>query len=105
MIPGISLLSPAILLAASLGAPAEDTLAAGFANPPPEARTRAYWWWLNGNVTKAAITRDLEEMKTKGFGGGIITDAGGAEQEGNAQVPAGPAFFSPEWRELFKFTL
>ena len=39
-------------------------------------------------------------MKAKGFGGAIITDAGGAEQEGNAQVPAGPAFFSPEWREL-----
>ncbi len=82
-----------------------DDLDSGFGSPPPQARARAYWWWLNGNVTKAAITRDLEEMKAKGFGGAIITDAGGAEQEGNAQVPAGPAFFSPEWRELFKFTL
>ena len=100
-----ALLSLAILLASAFGAPAQDALAAGFANPPAEARTRAYWWWLNGNVTKAAITRDLEEMKAKGFGGAIITDAGGAEQEGNAQVPAGPAFFSPAWRELFKFTL
>jgi hypothetical protein len=105
MISRISLFSLAILLASSLAAPAEDTLDAGFANPPAQARTRAYWWWLNGNVTKAAITRDLQEMKAKGFGGAIITDAGGAEQEGNAQVPAGPAFFSPEWRELFKFTL
>ncbi len=105
MIPRISLLLLVILLATSLGARAEDALAAGFANPPPEARTRAYWWWLNGNVTKAAITRDLEEMKAKGFGGAIITDAGGADQEGNAQVPAGPAYLSPEWRALFKFTL
>jgi hypothetical protein len=39
----------------------------GFANPPRPARLRAYWWWLNGNVTKAAITRDLEEMAAKGF--------------------------------------
>ena len=101
----ISLLSLGFLLASGFVAPAEDALAAGFANPPAEARTRAYWWWLNGNVTKAAITRDLEEMKAKGFGGAIITDAGGAEQEGNAQVPAGPAFFSPEWRGLFQFTL
>ena len=38
-----------------------------FVNPPPEARVRAYWWWLNGNVTKAAITRDLEEMAAKGI--------------------------------------
>lgn len=72
-----------------------DQLEAGFETPPPEAKLRAYWWWLNGNVTKAAIARDLEGMKAKGFGGAIITDAGGADQNGNAQVPAGPAFFSP----------
>src|SRR5512137_107913 len=76
-----------------------------FVNPPPEARLRAYWWWLNGNVTKAAITRDLEEMAAKGFGGALICDAGGAEQDGNARVPHGPDFFSPEWRELYKHTL
>ena len=34
----------------------EDNLSRGFADPPPSARTRAFWWWLNGNVTKAAIT-------------------------------------------------
>ena len=76
-----------------------------FANPPRPARLRAYWWWLNGNVTKAAITRDLEEMAAKGFGGALICDAGGAEQDGNARVPHGPDFFSPEWRELYKHAL
>lgn len=76
-----------------------------FLNPPPEARVRAYWWWLNGNVTKAAITRDLEEMAAKGFGGALICDAGGAEQDGNDQVPHGPTFFSDEWRELYKHAL
>ncbi|GMU20674.1 MAG: hypothetical protein AMXMBFR13_07700, partial [Phycisphaerae bacterium] len=82
-----------------------DALARGFADPPPEARLRAYWWWLNGNVTKAAITGDLEEMADKGFGGALICDAGGAEQDGNAQVPHGPDFFSPQWRELYKHAL
>jgi hypothetical protein len=82
-----------------------DELDTGFANPPRSARLRAYWWWLNGNVTKAAITRDLEEMKAKGFGGALICDAGGAEQDGNARVPHGPTFFTPEWRELYKHTL
>ena len=76
-----------------------------FVSPPPEARIRAYWWWLNGNVTKAAITRDLEEMAAKGFGGALICDAGGAEQDGNATVPHGPTFFSAEWRELYKHAL
>lgn len=39
----------------------------GWANPPRDARVRAYWWWLNGNVTRESITRDLEEMKAKGL--------------------------------------
>lgn len=83
----------------------EDPLESGFARPPREARLRAYWWWLNGNVTKASITRDLEGMAAKGFGGALICDAGGAEQDGNDRVPHGPTFFSPEWRELYKHAL
>src|ERR1035438_3217810 len=93
-----------VLAAAALAGRASD-LEKGFADPPNGARLRAYWWWLNGNVTKAAITRDLEEMKAKGFGGAVIFDAGGAEQDGNDRVPHGPTFFTPEWRELYKHTL
>jgi len=84
---------------------AAQTLEAGWRNPPNEARLRAYWWWLNGNVTKASITRDLEQMKAKGFGGALICDANGAAQDGNAPVPHGPTFFTPAWRELYKHTL
>lgn len=80
-------------------------LSEGWDAPPQEARLRAYWWWLNGNVTKEAITRDLEEMKAKGFGGALICDAGGATQEGNDPVPAGPVFLSPAWRELYRHAL
>jgi hypothetical protein len=76
-------------------------LGEGFKNPPQSAGVRCFWWWLNGNVTKEAITRDLEQMKAKGFSGALIFDAGGAEQRGNRQVPAGPLFASPQWRELF----
>ena len=76
-----------------IGHPIIPGLEEGWAKPPLEARLRAYWWWLNGNVTKAAITRDLEEMKAKGFGGALICDAGGAEQDGNDRVPHGPDLF------------
>ena len=93
-----------VLAALALTARASE-LETGFAIPPNSARLRAYWWWLNGNVTKAAITRDLEEMKAKGFGGALICDAGGAEQDGNDTVPHGPTFFTPKWRELYKHTL
>jgi len=74
-------------------------------NPPRDARLRAYWWWLNGCVTKEAITRDLEEMKAKGFGGALICDADGSAQDGNDRAPHGPTFFTPEWRELYKHAL
>jgi hypothetical protein len=93
------------ILALSLSFCRADQLEAGFIDPPRGARLRAYWWWLNGNVTKAAITRDLEQMKEKGFGGALICDAGGATQDGNAPVPHGPTFFTAQWRELYKHAL
>jgi len=102
----LALLALSAGLALCHAAPAaNDDLAAGFANPPNSARLRAYWWWLNGNVTAEAITRDLEEMKAKGFGGALICDAGGAQQDGNDPVPHGPTFFTPEWRQLYKHTV
>ncbi|HVU33039.1 MAG TPA: glycosyl hydrolase [Opitutaceae bacterium] len=84
---------------------AAPTLDEVWANPPPEARTRAYWWWLNGNVDRAAITRDLEQMKAKGFGGAVIIDAGGADQDGNHPVPHGPTFGTPAWIDLLRHAL
>jgi hypothetical protein len=30
----------------------EPSLESGWLNPPREARLRAYWWWLNGDVTE-----------------------------------------------------
>ena len=87
------------------GLVAAPGLEAGWQNPPPDARLRAYWWWLNGNVTQASITRDLEQMQAKGFGGAVIFDANGATQDGNDPVPHGPTFATPAWRELFKHTL
>ena len=80
----------------------ELPLESGWTNPPLDARTRCFWWWLNGNVTKEAITRDLEQMKAKGMGGGLIFDADGSNQRGNRGVPAGPLWGSRAWRELFE---
>ncbi|MFM1942130.1 MAG: hypothetical protein RI897_1112 [Verrucomicrobiota bacterium] len=94
-----------LLMAPILTAQGLDALDAGFDSPPPQARLRAYWWWLNGNVTREAITRDLEAMAAQGFGGALICDAGGAEQRGNDQVPHGPDFGSPEWRSLYRHAL
>ena len=82
-----------------------DSLETGFRHPPRKAGIRCWWWWLNSNVTKDAITRDLEAMRDKGFSGALIYDANGANVRGNQQVPAGPTFASEEWVELFKHAI
>jgi hypothetical protein len=74
----------------------------GWENPPRLARTRVWWWWLNGNTDQPTITRELEAMKAVGIGGANIIDAGGDNQRGNRRLPAGPVFGSPEWIELFR---
>ncbi len=78
-----------------------DDLESGFANPPLQARSRAFWWWLNANVNQAAITKDLEWMKQIGMGGALIMDCDNSA----GPVPAGPMFSSPPWRDLFDFAV
>jgi hypothetical protein len=54
---------------------------------------------MNGNITKAGITADLEAMKQIGLGGATIVNV-------DCEIPRGPvAFMSPEWREDFKFAV
>jgi len=86
-----------LLVCAILGASVAEAgdLGAGFADPPVAARPGAYWCWLNGDVTHAQITRDLEEMKAKGMGGAEIWDVQALRNPGNF-VPAGPAFLSEQ---------
>jgi hypothetical protein len=82
-----------------------DALHAGFLEPPAAAKARCYWWWLNGNTTADTITRDLEGMKSHGFGGAILVDADGSGQEGNLEVRTGPAIGTSEWKALFVHAL
>ena len=70
-------------------------LAEGFRNPAKEARPRAYWNWLNGDVTKEGLTRDLEEARDKGLGGLLMWDTE-AMKNPDGFVPAGPPFMGDE---------
>ena len=76
-----------------------------FQSPDRTYGVNCWWWWLNGNVTREAITKDLEAMKSKNFQGAMIFDAGGHNQRGNKDIPAGPLYGSKEWNELFVFAL
>jgi hypothetical protein len=66
-----------------------------FFNPPQSARPSVLWAWLNGFVDRDQLTRELEELKAKGFGGAIIWDVGSL-RDPKKIIPAGPAFLGPE---------
>ncbi|MGD0739008.1 MAG: glycosyl hydrolase [Terracidiphilus sp.] len=83
----------------------QDALHAGFAKPPAAAKVRCYWWWLNGNTTAETITRDLEGMKSHGYGGAILVDADGSGEQGNLETRVGPAIGSPQWMALYVHAL
>ncbi|WP_195280565.1 glycosyl hydrolase [Parabacteroides johnsonii] len=76
-----------------------------FQNPDSMYGLNCWWWWLNGNVTREAITKDLEAMKSRHFQGAMIFDAGGHDQRGNKTIPSGPLYGSKDWIDLFVFAL
>ena len=65
-----------------------------FTQLSPSARPYTYWFWMNGNITKEGITKDLEAMHRIGVGGVF-------NLEGGTGIPKGPVtYLSPEWSEL-----
>jgi len=78
-----------------------NDLSAQFVKPPASARPWVYWFWNNGNVTKAGITADLEAMQRAGIGGVIIMDV----VERFAPPPGTADFMNAEWQELFRFAV
>jgi len=48
------------------------SLESNFLRPPDTTKPRCYWYWMDGQITKEGITRDLEAMKRVGIGEGYI---------------------------------
>ena len=74
-----------------------------FINIPAIAKPGVYWCWLNGNMSKESITRDLEEMKDKGINRAEIWDV--AATSNPEMIPAGGAFLGKESIELIKHAI
>jgi hypothetical protein len=93
-----ALLAVACLVMSSPGGRA-DELAAQFTSPADAYKPHTWWHWMNGHVTREAITRDLEDMKRMGLGGFTLWNT----QEG---TPAGPVkYASEEWWALLEHTM
>jgi len=40
-----------------------ENLEQSFRDPPDTARPWVFWFWMNGNISRGRITRDLESRK------------------------------------------
>src|SRR6478672_13837231 len=70
-----------------------------FHTPPDAAKPRVWWHWMNGNVTTAGITADLEWMKRVGIGGMQMFDGSlGTPQFVDNRL----VWMTPEWKQAFR---
>lgn len=74
----------------------------GFKNPPKEARPRVWWHWMNGNITKDGIYKDLMWMRKAGIVGFHNFDAG---LETPQVVEKRLAYMTAEWKDAFSYAV
>ncbi|MEZ5072949.1 MAG: glycosyl hydrolase [Bacteroidales bacterium] len=102
-------LTSALLLLSALCLPSCTTgtqegggaLESEFLNPPDEARPRVWWHWMNGNITRDGIQKDLEWMRRTGIAGFQNFDAAFMTPQ---IVDQRLVYMTPEWKEAFAFT-
>ncbi|HQS68572.1 MAG: glycoside hydrolase [Novosphingobium sp. 28-62-57] len=98
-----TLLTPATLAQTAPAAQttvAADTLEQQFRDPPSEARPRVWWHWMNGNISKDGIAKDLAWMKRVGIGGLQNFDA---NLDTPQVVDKRLVYMTPEWKDAFRF--
>src|SRR5438445_3292622 len=78
-----------------------DALVKSFVSPPGTAKPRVWWHWMNGNITKDGIEKDLEWMHRSGIGGFQNFDAALATPQ---IVEKRLTYMTPEWKDAFQFT-
>ena len=72
-----------------------DDLDKSFKTPPDSARPGVYWYFMDGNLDREEMVKDLESMKEVGIGNLVFLEV-------NVGVPRGPVdFMSDQWQDLF----
>ncbi len=71
-------------------------LSDGFKNPPPDTKPWVYWYWIDENISKEGITRDLEAMARVGIGEALIGQVSPGGKRGHVKM------LSPEWWEMVR---
>lgn len=74
-----------------------------FQQPEPDTHVIAWWHWLNGNITRDGITRDLEAMKAVGINQATFLNVW--RDMPDADVPQKARFNSPEWWGMVRWAM
>ena len=73
-----------------------------FSCPPQEARPMVWWHWMDGNITKDGIRKDLEWMDRSGIRGFHLFDAALATRR---VVDERLVYMTPQWQDAFRYAL
>ena len=74
-----------------------------FKHPEPQTHVIAWWHWLNGNITRQGITRDLEAMKAVGITQATVLNVW--RDMPDADVPNKVRFGTPEWWGMLRYAM
>jgi len=90
----------AVLIVSSVITVQSQTLSEGaFRNAERNFAPMTWWHWINGNVTKQGIRKDLVSMHTAGLRGVQLFNV-------DIYLPKGPVCFgSDEWAEMVKYAV
>ena len=72
-----------------------------FRNPPDAYKPWVFWFWMNGNISRDGITKDLESMKRVGIGGVLWMEVSGPWWAPQGPIEAG----SKPWHEAMQWAI
>ena len=79
-----------------------DSLKEGFVNPPSQVRPQIWWHWMNGNITKDGIRKDIEWFDRIGLGGFHVFDASFSTPQ---VVEERLVYMEEPWQDAFKYAI
>ena len=92
-----------LLLSCVVGLHAQDTVSLSqFVSPPHAARPQVWWHWMNGNISKDGIRKDLLWMHRMGIGGVHLFDA---DLDTPQIVPQRIEYMTPAWQDCLRYAL
>ena len=74
-----------------------------FKTPPTSSKVHTWWHWIQGSISKAGLTKDLESMKAQGISQATILNVGLIENK--KYLVSQVKFDTDAWYDMFEWAL